>query len=97
MGYFREKWPGETITPNIHILEDHAVPFLKSWKTGCGVYGEQGGESIHHHFNTMARNYNGIKSTVDRARYMMEAHMLKLCPQSKSIEPICSKRKIKGT
>lgn len=34
--------PGESISPKMHILEDHMVPFLKKWKLGCGFYGEQG-------------------------------------------------------
>ena len=29
------------------MLEDHATDFVEKWKTGFGMYGEQGGESIH--------------------------------------------------
>ena len=43
MHYWRSTWPKETVTPKMHILEEHMVPFLKKWKLGCGFYGEQGG------------------------------------------------------
>ena len=42
MCYWRANWPGETISPKMHMLEEHVVPFLKKWKLGCGFYGEQG-------------------------------------------------------
>lgn len=57
MAYFRENWPDSTITPKMHMLEDHAVDFIKKWKAGFGIYGEQGGESIHREFNGLNRTY----------------------------------------
>ena len=42
MDYWRSTWPRETVTPKMHMLEEHMVPFLKKWKLGCGFYGEQG-------------------------------------------------------
>ena len=34
------------------MLEDHVTDFVRKWGLGLGVYGEQGGESIHAEFNT---------------------------------------------
>lgn len=42
MQYWRSTWPQETVPPKMHILESHAVPFIKQWKVGLGFYGEQG-------------------------------------------------------
>jgi hypothetical protein len=42
MSYWRKNWPNETVSPKMHMLEEHMVPFVKKWKLGCGFYGEQG-------------------------------------------------------
>ena len=42
MSHWRTNWPLETVTPKMHILEEHLVPFIQKWKLGCGFYGEQG-------------------------------------------------------
>ena len=42
MEYWRANWSGETVTPKMHMLEEHMVPFLQKWQLGCGFYGEQG-------------------------------------------------------
>ena len=35
--YYRSTLPGSTITPKLHMLEDHILPFLKKWKVGFGL------------------------------------------------------------
>ena len=42
MEFWRKTWPQESVTPKMHILESHAVPFISRWKVGFGFYGEQG-------------------------------------------------------
>ena len=42
MSYWRATWPTETVSPKMHILEEHVVPFIRKWKLGLGFYGEQG-------------------------------------------------------
>ena len=42
MAHWRKTWPSETVTPKMHILEEHVVPFIRKWKLGLGFYGEQG-------------------------------------------------------
>ena len=49
MEYYRTEWPNGSIPPKLHMLEDHATDFVEKWKTGFGMYGEQGGESIHNY------------------------------------------------
>ena len=57
MEYYRTKWPNGSIPPKLHMLEDHATDFVEKWKTGFGMYGEQGGESIHNEFNQFKTTY----------------------------------------
>ena len=41
MHYFRVTWPEQSITTKLHLLEDHALPFIQKWGAGFGLYGEQ--------------------------------------------------------
>ena len=47
MSSYREKSPQASILPKMHILEDHVVPWMRRWRIGAGLMGEQGAESIH--------------------------------------------------
>ena len=51
MHYYRDVFPEASIKPKLHILEDHMVNFLRNWRVGCGLLGEQGAESIHKVYN----------------------------------------------
>ena len=48
--YVREEFPGNII-PKMHILENHATPFMSRTKHQLGLYGEQGTESVHAEVN----------------------------------------------
>jgi len=65
----------------MHFLEDHAVTWVKTWNTGFGFLGEQGGESIHKRFNAIERSYNCIPNRVERLHRMMQAHHIQVCPE----------------
>ena len=47
MSFYRIHFPNATVTPQLHMLEEHTVPFLQPWDIGFGFMGEQGAESIH--------------------------------------------------
>ena len=53
MAYYLEEFPQATVTPKLHILEDHMVSWLQRCKVGCGLLDEQGAESVHAKFNTL--------------------------------------------
>ena len=40
LSYYRSMFPESTITPKLHFLEDHVVPFIRQWKLGLGVMAE---------------------------------------------------------
>ena len=57
MKFYRNGWPEETVTPKLHMLECHVVPFIERWRYGIGKYGEQDGEGLHAEFNNLSRIY----------------------------------------
>ena len=66
MHYYRDVFPEASITPKLHILEDHMVNSLWNWRVGCGLLGEQGAESIRTVYNQLNRVYANIKNCEDR-------------------------------
>ena len=73
--YFREEWPKESITPKLHILEKHVVPFIQKWRYGMGKYGEQGGEGIHSEFNSLTRLYCRMRSKTVFAHILWQRNL----------------------
>ena len=39
MAYLRELFPEINISPKLHMLEEHMIPFISKWKMGCGFFG----------------------------------------------------------
>ena len=82
MTYFRRHWPTHSITPKMHLVEDHAIPFIKKWKSGFGLNGEQGMESLHASFNSLKLAYAPMKSPIQRLQAMMREHYMRVNPDS---------------
>ena len=93
MEFFRRTFPKASITPKMHLLEYHTVHFIKRWKYGFGVYGEQGVESIHPIFNGLHNTYGRMKPNTRRLKAMMDAHMITVNPEAKILKPKVEKRK----
>ena len=70
--YCRKNWPKETIPPNLHMLEDHAGEFVKTWSSPGGVYGEQGAESIHKISRLLQRVYCSTQPATTRLQSMLK-------------------------
>ena len=51
--FYRCAFPGASITPKLHLLEDHILEFMRKWRVGFGLLGEQGAESIHTVYNQL--------------------------------------------
>ena len=93
MATYREKFSHATITPKLHLLEEHVVPWLERWHVGFGVMGEQGAESIHAYFNTLKRTYRTIPEDVTRLRQLMVEHLLHISPANISLKPQIKRRR----
>ena len=66
---FDAKFKGARRTIKMHILEHHMLDCIRSHLAGCGLVGEQGAESIHSRFNSLAaclftRQHNLMDSRV---------------------------------
>ncbi len=82
-----------TITPKLHLMEDHIMPWVQRRKLGMGFHSEQGAESIHAIFNSLKRTYSGIRNPVDRLRYMLKENCLQNAPLNITAKPAAKKRK----
>lgn len=59
LGIFRKFSPTESVSPKLHVLEDHVIPFLHKCHVGIGFLGEQGVESVHARLNSIKANIRG--------------------------------------
>ena len=84
MAYLRLNWPDVSISPKLHMVEEHIVPFLSQWHVGCGFLGEQGGESIHKCINSMKSNYSNIRNNKDKLKYIMDSHLSTTSPEARA-------------
>ena len=93
MAFLRDNFPDVRITPKLHIMEDHVIHFLKRWLTGCGFYGEQGGESLHAIFNKKKKRYSSIKKDTNRLTYLMKEYLASTNPKARIIRKSHQKKK----
>ena len=91
--FYRENFTS-SMTIKLHLLENHVVPFIKKWRFGLGLYGEQGAESIHPEFNSLKATYAPVKPATKRLKVMLEQHLMKVSPISKTFLPTIKRRKI---
>ena len=87
VAYYRVSFPSATFIPKLHILEDHIVPWLRRWKMGCGLMGEQGGESLHASFNSTERAYSNMKDRTECLKVLLQNHHMQILPCNTSLEP----------
>ena len=97
MAYYRSQFPTATVTPKLHMLEEHVVPWIKKWGVGFGLLGEQGAESIHAYFNLLRHQYNSIPEHLQRLKQMMVAQHLKVAPDNTTARPPIVKKKLSAT
>ena len=87
-------FPTATVLPKMHFLESHVVPWLRKWKVGFGLMGEQGAESIHKYFNTLGRTYRGIPDRVKMLEHTMREHLLHIAPANIEAKPKIKRKKL---
>ena len=93
MSYLRRTWPETRITPKLHMLEDHVIPFFSSWHVGCGFLGEQGVESIHYIINSVKSRYKfSIKKSTERLAYIMKEYLASTNPDARCIRKSNAKK-----
>ena len=93
LDFYRKSFPDATITPKMHMLEDHMVPWMRRWHWALGFHGEQGAESIHNIFNNLERTYSVIRNPLQRMKNMLREHHLQVSPELEELQPPIVKRK----
>lgn len=96
MSLYRDSFPLATITPKLHLLEDHVVDFVRQHRVGFGFLGEQGAESIHAKFNGIRRNFVNMRNPVERLNAILTEHLTQVCPNIIVRQPPAKKRKRKS-
>lgn len=91
--HYRASFPSATITPKLHMMEDHVVDFVSQWRVGIGMLGEQGAESIHTVFNQLGRTYANMTNGVERLKSMVTEHHRQVCPHNVCCQVPPTKRK----
>ena len=69
------------------------VPWMKRWRMGSGIMGEQGAESIHAHLMRLEKTYQGIPNELDRLLYVFKEQALESDPSLTTLRPSLKKRK----
>ena len=87
MKFYRAKFPTASITPKLHLLEDHVIKFVKTWRVGLGLLGEQGAESIHSAFNSLKRVYANVHDREEQLRLVTIEHHRRVCPLLQQSKP----------
>ncbi|XP_070573861.1 uncharacterized protein [Ptychodera flava] len=95
MRYFRNKFPNESVTPKMHILEDHVLPWMEVRGVGCGLHGEQGMEGVHSEFNRLGATYSRMPDKLQQLQQLMKMHHLSVHPVKSSDKPEIKRRKLK--
>ena len=90
----RAELPQQNITPKLHLLEDHMVPFIRKWRAGPGLLGEQGGESVHKEFNVLAARHASMRQRgIDRLLAALREQHMQVHPSNVKKAPEQKKRK----
>ena len=80
MHFYRHNFPAASVTPKLHLLEDHVSEFLGKWRVGFGMTGEQGAESIHAAYNNLKRVYANVHDREEQLRLVTQEHHRRVCP-----------------
>ena len=87
MAIFRSAFQDVAVIPKQHILEMHCVPWIKKYKFGLGLLGEQGGELIHSSVAQLNRRSRAIRNAKARLKLIMQTQHLQCTPELLSLEP----------
>ena len=93
LDYYRNNFPLATITPKMHMLEDHAAQWMERWHFCPGFHGEQGGEGLHAIFNGLARTYSTIRNPAQQLLLMVREHQVQVSPLTDDLRPLPKRKK----
>ena len=94
VAYYRATMDSSFI-PKLHMLEELVAPYIRQWRVGLGMLGEQRVEGIHARFNTLERTYSNMSNRLQRLKCVVAEHWRQVCPANVVLQPPAQKR-IKG-
>lgn len=78
MTFVRRNFPQTPIFLKQHLLEKHCVEWIKKWRFGMSLMGEQGGEQLHASINALKRRSWAIRRKEDQLQFTMKQHHLQV-------------------
>lgn len=93
MALYRHTAPQGSVTPKMHMIENHMIHWVRRYQVGLGLHGEQGAESIHARINCLLRTYSSIRKPLDRLKGVVLEHNRSVCPAVAESRPLAKKRK----
>jgi hypothetical protein len=84
---YRTKFPNATITPKLHQIEDHYVPFFATHKIGLGLFTEGAIESLHAKINVWSVNLRHMRNAVKKQERIVLKHALYTHPRIRKLAP----------
>ena len=69
------------VTPKLHFLEHHIVPWMKRYGFAMALHGEQGIESSHREFNRLNMVMHGIPDELRKTTAVMREHIVSTHPR----------------
>ena len=94
MKFYRQSFPMIRTTLKHHLLEDHAVEWIKRNNIGLNIMSEQGMESIHRNMREISDTMSGIRNAKSRLLSTVEEHFIRTTPEVRKQYPQVKKRKI---
>ncbi|GFR91920.1 amine oxidase [Elysia marginata] len=80
MTIYRRMFPRKVI-PKQHILEKHCIPYIKKYKFGLGLLGEQGTENSHQLIaNIEKQRAHGFTNELKKLHHILTAHLHHIAP-----------------
>ena len=70
----------DKVTPKSHLLEHHVIPWIRSYKFGMALHGEQGVEQLHSSVAKIEARCKGIRNECDKHKNILEAMIVQTSP-----------------
>ena len=67
------------------MYQAHCIDFLRAYKIGLGLVGEQGGEKTHAFINELKIRVRGVNNPAEKIRIRMKEHMTIVSPRLQSV------------
>ena len=93
MALFRYEFPSATVTPKMHILEDHVADWTGKYKAGLGFFAEMGLEASHSGMNSISPFYDTVSSKPQQLVLKLKAHLLSVHPEQRNKQPKIQRRR----